>query len=779
MATDAEKLVIILEAQSLKLQNELVRTNRLIDRFAAQTERRFDQMQKKNAASFEKLGASMRGSLGQLQSILGPVIGSLGVREIIRFSDAWTEAGNKVAAAAQVSGQHARSLEELKGSANGARQDLSDYVDLYARLLRISPALAATEIDIARATDIVAKSLKAGGASAQEQSAALIQLGQALGSGNLQGDELRSIRENAPLIAKAIADEFGVTIGELKQLGAEGKITSDRVFKAILNGASEIEAAYKATTSTIHDAFTRIGNEFTAYIGTAGQASGATQGLIDALNYLADNFSEIAPLAANFAALLAGAFAGKVIVSGIGQMVVALGSLITAVRTGTIAAGGLTAALGPLGLLAGGVAASIYLLYQYQEDAKRAAEEHAKALKENADKLDLAKGSSEQFRSALRTQIQLQTSAASAALAEAKAQLVANAARAQLATQMSSLPIFGGVAAGAGAAFQQMMAADLARIGDAEKTLDALRLQLADIDNTMTLPPGNDDKPGDGLGGGGGGSKKQSDSQWQNAIDAITKRTAALQAQTAAQAALNPLVNDYGYAVERAKTASDLLQAAQDAGLEITPELKAAIDSLAIGYATASAEAAKLTEAQNKALDAARDWFDLGRDATRGFINDLIEGKSAAEALGSALNKLADKLIDMGLDTLFGTGGQDFGIIGKVLGFADGGVYANGRSQPLKKFAGGGVSSSAAIFGEAGPEAAVPLPDGRRIPVDLRMSTGAAGGGLTVSVPISIDARGADPAAISRLQATVAQMKAELPAQVVKAVRGARKTGNL
>jgi tape measure domain-containing protein len=71
------------------------------------------------------------------------------------------------------------------------------------------------------------------GATAQESSAALIQLKQALASGVLQGEELRSIREQAPLVAQAIAAEMGVTIGELKKLGAEGKITTDIVLNAL------------------------------------------------------------------------------------------------------------------------------------------------------------------------------------------------------------------------------------------------------------------------------------------------------------------------------------------------------------------------------------------------------------------------------------------------------------------------------------------------------------------------------------------------------------------
>lgn len=119
-----------------------------------------------------------------------------------------------------------------------------------------------------------------------------------------------------------------------------------------------------------------------------------------------------------------------------------------------------------------------------------------------------------------------------------------------------------------------------------------------------------------------------------------------------------------------------------------------------------------------------------------GFIQDLKAGKSASEALANALEKVASKLLDIGLNALFdgskaGSGG---GILGGLFSwlfpFANGGIAKNGRPQPLPTFANGGVSRTAAIFGETGrAEAAVPLPDGRRIPVDLRAPDIKAGRG--------------------------------------------------
>lgn len=745
MADDNTKLIIVLEAQARKLQNSLTATNKLINNFAAATERRFDQMNKKNAASFDALGRSMKTSIGGLQNLLGPLVGTLGVREVIRYADAWTNAGNKIAAASQVSGLQARSLDEIKESANGARTGLEEYVDLYSRLLRVAPAVAATELEVAQATDIVAKSLKAGGASAQEQAASLIQLGQAIGSGVLQGDELRSIRENAPLVAQAIAKEFKVSIGELKALGAEGKLTSERVFKALLNAQDDIQAAFDSTRSTIGDAFQRIDNEFTAYIGTAGQATGATAALVDALNFVAEHFKEIAPVVAQFVAILAGAFAGRLILVPIANATVALGVFLTAMRAGTLTAITFSAALGPIALLAGAAAAAYALMAYAEGDAARAAALHSEALSENQNKLDLARDSSDAYRKALQRQIAVQLQAAEAALTEAQAQVEASHQKAAAARLFAS--VMGAIGGVVGVGSPEEVAArqseyDTGIIGGAKAALDAeqaritdLRRQLAEIDAIRLTPEGTGDRASGGGATGAGGTKAKADGQWQNAIDGINKRTAAIEAQTAAQAGLNPLVNDYGFAMEKAKAASDLLQAAQDADLAITPELRAQIEMLAIGYAQATVEAGKLTEAQGKAVESMRGWFDVGRSALQGFISDLQAGKTAAEALGNVFQKLGDKFLDMGLDVLFGTGGGDFGAIGEIFGFAKGGIAANGRP---KMFANGGVSNTAAVFGEAGPEAAVPLPDGRRIPVDLRMPTGQGAGGGAISVSVSV-----------------------------------------
>jgi hypothetical protein len=89
-------------------------------------------------------------------------------------------------------------------------------------------------------------------------------------------------------------------------------------------------------------------------------------------------------------------------------------------------------------------------------------------------------------------------------------------------------------------------------------------------------------------------------------------------------------------------------------------------------------------------------------------------------------------------------------------------------------FAKGGVSNQPAIFAEAGPEAAVPLPDGRRIPVDLR-GAGASSGTINAPVSISIDATNADAPGLSRVERQLETLRRDLPGTIVATVQDARK----
>lgn len=231
----------------------------------------------------------------------------------------------------------------------------------------------------------------------------------------------------------------------------------------------------------------------------------------------------------------------------------------------------------------------------------------------------------------------------------------------------------------------------------------------------------------------GGGSlssstKNTPDDLFQGSIEDVQKRIDLINAEIEAQGRLNPMVNDYGFAVDKARIAQQLLNDAKKAGLEITPELAAKIDQLATNYAKASSSADRLKESSQNAAEATRAFGELGKEILGGFISDLRSGKSAAEALGNALNKIADKLLDSGLNALFGGlfGGGGIGrggllggsIIPGILhsgGIAGKDGYGHGRKVSPSVFAGAPRYHQGGIAGIRAGEVPAILQKGERI----------------------------------------------------------------
>lgn len=683
MATNLESLVVQFSADFKRLENA-------INRQRGQFTRQMRQMEKSADVSVQRINAALgnvgKGTMRDLAAPLTGITAALGTRELMQYADAWTQAGNLIRSSATAAGVGARSLNELKDGANEARTSLEAYTDLYARLIRSASAVAKSEDEIALATSLVSKAFKAGGASAQEQAAGILQLGQALGSGVLQGDELRSLRENAPVIAKAIADEFKTTIAGLKQLGADGKLTSDRVFKAILNAQKGIEAQFKATNATIADAFTQINNEFTAYIGNADKSAGASRQLVQALQYVADNFKEIADVVAAFATVLIAAFTGRAIagvVVGLGQAVVALGSFLTALRTGTSVVAAFSASLGPIGLLAGAAAGAVYLLYNNMSSGDRAAKAFSSAIESNEEALKNAASASKAYQAELVKQIGLQLEAARVTAT------TADAAFDKILVKMQALREWGVELS----PLESWASAAKKEAQSAGKAAYQLEQQKARAEKILASTPS-------GYGGGiattpddkkKGRTKKTPAERFDSDIQRIADRTAALVAETEAQRQINPLINDYGYAMEKARTEQELINAAQKAGVALTPELRAQIAATADQWALASAEANKLAEAQNRIRETAEDMAAFQKDLVGGIANDFINGASAAETFANALGRIADKLIEIGLANIFDTDKGGFNLFGAL-----GGIFRK-NGGPVKR-AGGGI-----VRGPGGP----------------------------------------------------------------------------
>lgn len=369
MADDRERLILEMSTDLKRFEKGLDRANAIGEKRLSQIERRFEK-------AGRNMGGSFARSAGNINNAIAGIAVGAAIVQVGKYADAWTEAGNKLAAAGVKFEDLNRTQADLVQMANETRSGLGPTVDLYAKLTRTTEALGVSQSAVSRATEIVNKSFKAGGAAASEQASGILQLSQALGSGILQGDELRSIRENAPLLAKAIADEFGVTVAGLKKLGEEGKLTSDRVFSAILKGGRDIDSQFAKTTPTIADSFTVMRNSATQYIGELDRATGASKALSGFIIEVADNLDLLANAAIITATVVGGVLAGQATVALIASMTRAAAtvgitsSAIQAMGVRSVASAAsvrvLSGALaffgGPLGLAITGVAIAVGLI---------------------------------------------------------------------------------------------------------------------------------------------------------------------------------------------------------------------------------------------------------------------------------------------------------------------------------------------------------------------------------------------------------------------------------
>ncbi|CAN7598785.1 tape measure protein [Bosea sp. LjRoot237] len=381
MANDVEALSILLEVQATKFENAMRRQNAQFNRISKQIEDRASAMESNVSGSFDKLAR-----------IVG---GAAVLNELKKLSDGWLEATNKIKAAGIGEGVANAAANEISDIATRSRTGFAEVADLYARLTRTGKDFGATQGEIAVATETVSKALKVSGASAAETQSTLVQLGQALGSGRLQGDELRSLLENAPVVVQAIAKEFGVAVGALKDLGAEGKLTSDRVFRALVNAAPEVAAAFAKTQASISDSFTMLQNAALKFVGNSQQMGVAASAASTSIQFLAKNIDGVATAAAAVGAVIA----ARLVAQGLAPMVAAIGASVTAsaAATASIAAIGVRAQLaatsvaalrgalllvgGPVGAAILGTAAVVAYLATEASKGKETTDRYAEALK--------------------------------------------------------------------------------------------------------------------------------------------------------------------------------------------------------------------------------------------------------------------------------------------------------------------------------------------------------------------------------------------------------------
>jgi tape measure domain-containing protein len=183
--------------------------------------------------------------------------------------------------------------KEIYEIASRTRQQYGSTAELFTSVARNAQELKKSTKDILLFTEDVSNAMLLGGGSAASQEAALVQLGQALGSGTLRGDELNSIMEQAPRLAKAIAEGMGTTIGQLRQMGQEGKLTAQDVFKAIRSQSDRLKMELGKMPWTVGQASNKMQNALGKFFKEFEDKTGVIEGMAKRMAKFADYIEKL------------------------------------------------------------------------------------------------------------------------------------------------------------------------------------------------------------------------------------------------------------------------------------------------------------------------------------------------------------------------------------------------------------------------------------------------------------------------------------------------------
>lgn len=280
---NAEKAANLLEGAQKRLQNA--------EQALAQSRQQAGQVQQQEMAKTSAGYDRILGIARQLVPVLSAVYAVDKLKDMVGFV---AKAGSEWQTMAARAGAAGLSMDAVYASAQRTGTALNDNVAAIARIGLAAKDIGATGADIARVNETVTKLGRVSGASAQEAAAGMSQLAQALASGRLNGDELRSIMENMPAVARQIADGLGVSVGTLREMGAAGQLTADRVFGALLSGSAAADAAFAKMPVTLEQAGTRMQNSFVRVGAAIDNSTGLSRLLARGMESVSETVDELA-----------------------------------------------------------------------------------------------------------------------------------------------------------------------------------------------------------------------------------------------------------------------------------------------------------------------------------------------------------------------------------------------------------------------------------------------------------------------------------------------------
>lgn len=272
-------------AQIAQARSQLVGANAEIQEMADGYRRAAEQEENLNRGL--RTGGSLAdGMLGKVKTLVATLAAGAGLNKLIGLSDQMTSTTARLSFLVDDGGSVDELEAKIMASAQRSRAAYLDTASAIASMGANAGAAFSSNDELIAFMEQVNRQFTIGGASAQGQAAAMLQLTQAMAAGALRGEELNSILENAPGIARAIEQYMGIAEGSIKSYAEKGAVSATVVKNALLSIADETNAKFNGMAMTWGQVWTQMGNI----------ALKVTRPLLTAINWLANNLSVIGPI---------------------------------------------------------------------------------------------------------------------------------------------------------------------------------------------------------------------------------------------------------------------------------------------------------------------------------------------------------------------------------------------------------------------------------------------------------------------------------------------------
>lgn len=251
--------------------------------------RSIDRNMRSTANSSLKLSQSMT----RMNMAFGALGGAFAGRAFFQLADEFTAMNNRLKIFTNTAEEANVVQEALVQTANNTFSSYEQTATIFTRLARSMNGITVSGEELIGITAAINQSFVLAGSTAQEARSASLQLSQAMGAGALQGEELRAVLESNIVLSKAFAAQLGITVGELKKMGASGAITTEVMVRGIQAAADSWNEDFSKAVPTAGMAMMALSNTFGQYLSQVSQATEFNKHFANSLRFLADHLTEI------------------------------------------------------------------------------------------------------------------------------------------------------------------------------------------------------------------------------------------------------------------------------------------------------------------------------------------------------------------------------------------------------------------------------------------------------------------------------------------------------